>query len=508
MNKHSRYDFETLFALVAVPIIIVDLTTERVIFVNGRAEEISGYPKDTVNQLTVFKLFSAKSHQQITALLELARRQGSNIEFSENHLGLRRRAGRICPVSLSATQTQWRGRKVLIFTLNDLTGLENQAKERMALLEESARVSKLADIGRLAGGIAHELNNPLAILLGYAENLDYLLSENRYTKEDIRQNLEPMQSAGLRMAKIITKMLAMIRHESTQLVRLSLAQVVRECLIILEDVLKSYSITLECDVSEEFIRGDSTHIEQVITNIVTNACNALQNIKENRKIVIKSKLTDNKIILEIWNNGSPMPEDVQKKVFTPFFTTKDVGEGIGLGLYLCYNIMRAHSGELTFASAESVGTSFFLTFPKPPVEEVVPSVNLLRALVVDDDTFFRKMLTQKLRSLRVETAEARNGQEALQIIQENPTGKVQMNFDLIFVDVKMPRMNGFEFVNLLKKQHPGAHIVMITGYPKDQALMTELQSADVSQLLSKPIQNSELVDIIHTVRVKTHKPAA
>jgi PAS domain S-box-containing protein len=344
MAQGSVADFEGLFTLVAVPIIVVDLTTARVIFVNGRAEEITGYPKDTVNQFSIFKLFATDSQNRISALLELSRSQGLGTEFSENNLGLRRRAGRICPVSLAATQTQWRGQSVLILTLNDLTDMVNQAKERLALLEESARVSKLADIGRLAGGIAHELNNPLAILLGYAENLDYLLSENKYTKEDIRQNLEPMQNAAMRMAKIITKMIAMIRHESTQLIRQSLAKIVREALIILEDVIEAQSIKLECEVFDYYVRCDSTHLEQVITNIITNACNALQDRKEDRKIIIRSKLVDNQVILEIWNNGAPMPDETKKKVFTPFFTTKDVGEGVGLGLYLCYNIMKAHSG--------------------------------------------------------------------------------------------------------------------------------------------------------------------
>lgn len=469
---------------------------------NGQAEEITGYPQDTANQLTLMSLFFAKSQNQIEALLDLSKSQAAGTEFKEDRLGLRRRAGRICPVSLTATKTVLNGTPLLIITLNDLSESDNQAKERLALIEESTRVSKLADIGRLAGGIAHELNNPLAILLGYAENLDYLLSEGKYTKEDVRQNLEPIQSASRRMAKIISKMMAMIRHESTELETLSLAQIVRECLTILEDFIKSNSISLTCEVAEEYVRCDSTHIEQVITNIVTNACNALQDVKEDRQMIIRTFMKESQVVLEVWNNGTAIPEGVQKKLFTPFFTTKGVGEGVGLGLYLCYNIMKAHAGEITFKSEAQHGTSFYLSFPRVKAEVNTHS-KALQALVIDDDTFFRKMLCQKLRTLGLEIIEARNGQEALQIVASKGS-----HFDLFFVDVKMPKMNGVLFVKTLKQSHPEAFTVMITGYPQDRAMLAEINGANVQQILSKPIQNSELVEIVHSARARLHKPIA
>lgn len=492
MSDTSTQDFNALFALVATPIIVVDLERGQILSMNSRAEEITGYSKDTVNQVPILKLFSAKSQNQVKALFDLARSQKANIEFKEEHLGLRRRAGRVCSVSLTATQTHWRGLAVLILTLADLTDSENQAKEHMALIEESARVSKLADIGRLAGGIAHELNNPLAILLGYAENLDYLLAENKFTKEDIRLNLEPIQSAAGRMAKIIEKMMAMIRHESTELKTLSLAKIVRECLILLEDVIKSYSISLESRVTDSLLKCDSTHIEQVITNIITNACNALQDLKEDRKIAIRSKEENGRVILEIWNNGSPIQKETQKKIFTPFFTTKDVGEGTGLGLYLCYNIMKAHSGELTFRSTHEEGTSFFMSFPLVhQMDATPPKTPILRALIVDDDTFFRRMICQKLKLFEIEVHEARNGQEALQIQNET-----NLKFDLFFVDAKMPKMSGPEYIETIKKIDPDVFTVMISGYPKDSEIVNAIHNLKVDQFLSKPIQNSEFAQII------------
>jgi CheY-like chemotaxis protein len=149
-----------------------------------------------------------------------------------------------------------------------------------------------------------------------------------------------------------------------------------------------------------------------------------------------------------------------------------------------------------------------MSLPRLPDEiQLIKKIGL-RALVVDDDTFFRKMISQKLRVLDVETLEARNGQDALQIINMSQKESLTGKFDLVFVDIKMPKMNGYEFVTALRQRFPETYVVMITGYPKEKALLDDLQNIEVSQILSKPIQTSELVEIINAVKSKTHETAA
>lgn len=497
MKNISFSSATSFFSLIAAPVLVFDLKTEKAVWINDKAEELTSYSKDTVNQYLITDFFSTQSRQTIQSIVDIAKTDPARILVREDEIELKRKNGRLIYVSLSATQHTFTEGNLLIMTLEDLTEVKKRESEKRHMLEESARVSKLADIGRLAGGIAHELNNPLAIVIGYVENIDFLLSENKFTKEELRKNLEPIQSSVFRMVKIVSKMMQMIRHESTHFQTLSLPQIVRESMIILEDILNSHSIQFETKIEDCFIRCDSTHVEQIITNIITNACNALEDRKEERRIVISTDVTDDWVTLKIWNNGAAIPDDVRAKMFTPFFTTKAVGEGTGLGLYLCYSIMKAHSGELSFDSDDNTGTTFYLKFPRVHEIKAAVDANLLKALVIDDDTFFRKMLAQKLRNLKLEVLEARNGHEALQIIQEN-----KAPFDLFLVDVKMPKMSGVEFVTKLKDLNPEGYIVMISGYTGDPELQKEILALKAHNTLSKPIQNTELMMILESVKLR------
>lgn len=484
--------------MVAAPIVIVRTETGVVWGLNDLALDLTGYTQEKAKTLHLEELFSAKDRGPFKDILGLAQNSNSPLFLKEGDRELRKKTGRISPVNVAIKSQEFEEGRGLVVTLEDLSEVKRQENEKRNMLEESARVSKLADIGRLAGGIAHELNNPLAIVVGYVENIDFMLSENKYNKEDLRKNLEPIQSSALRMVKIVSKMMQMIRHESTHFQNLSVSQLVRESLIILEDILASHSITLETHLEDCFIRCDSTHIEQIITNIITNACNALGEIKENRRITISVEATKELSTIRIWNNGAPIPAEVQAKIFTPFFTTKSVGEGTGLGLYLCYSIMKAHSGELAFTSNESEGTTFLLKFPRVQEAELPQNEGSLRCLVIDDDTFFRKLLVKKLNNLNFETVEARNGSEALQIVDES-----EKKFDLFLVDIKMPKMNGLEFVSRLKSKNSEAYVVMISGYAGDPDLRRDMSAVQANELLTKPIKNSELLGIVESVRARS-----
>lgn len=445
-------------------------------------------------------LFCKEHHQLVQAIFDLAAKDGCHLTIKENDLKIRRRAGRICDVNLSAVTTQIQNQAWLVLTLQDLTEIRHQENEREKLIEETARVSKLADIGRLAAGMAHELNNPLAILMGYVENLSINVQEPHIDKEKVLEDIIPIERAAQRMSKVITKMLSKMRNEPQVLKPTSLRRIVEDTLALLEGILASQSISLEVEVEDCWIQCDGTSIEQILTNIVTNACNALESQKE-RKLRVRADSKGQMVRVEVWNNGSAIPEEVRPKLFTPFFTTKAVGEGTGLGLYMSYQIMKAHQGELSFDSDSERGTSFYMTFPQ--IKRPSMSINPvgLRALIVDDDTFFRKLMCKKLEKLGVQCTESRDGQEALGVICQS-----DVTFDMVLLDFKMPRMDGLRFLQELSARKIEVPVVLISGALSMSELKEQMKVSNLYAAIAKPVENSELEILVDNIALEAaHK---
>lgn len=501
-NKTSLLSLKELVQLVSAPLIVCE--SSKIVFFNDSACELLGYDNDTVEKLSLFDLFDTSSRKSVEALAELAERNSDKIGITEYELVLRRKTGRKCEVSLSVSTCQIDGKKYLIFTLQDLTFIKKQEAERRRLLEETARISKLADIGRLTGGMAHELNNPLSILMGYLEHLSLSIRDGDLNQNSLLESIDPIENAAKRMSRIIKGMLAKIRDEKTQLKNQPLNQIVTESIILLKGVLASQSIELELKVDPDlWIQADTTSIEQIITNIVTNACNALDSKKE-RLISIRSKIEGSHVQLEVWNNGELIPEDVQKKLFTPFFTTKEVGEGTGLGLYMSYQIMKSHQGELSFYSSEKQGTAFILTFPLASAPRIDIPDHTIRALVVDDDTFFRRLLVKKLEKLNFSCKDVWSGEKAIELLKEDQKSH-KHSYDVVFLDYKMPRMDGISFLTEIKRIGIQVPVILVSGDLSPQNAKAYCEKHLIMSYLSKPIDNSELRVLVESISQKVSK---
>lgn len=483
----SLVDLQRLISLVAAPLIVCDLKENRVKFCNESASDLTGYDVHSITDLQLLNLFGDSSRKIIEAVSEIVNENSHSVRLNEYEVKIRRRTGRFCDVGVSVSSCLVEGEKYLIFTFQDLTELKKQENERKKLLEETSRISKLADIGRLTAGMAHELNNPLAILTGYLENLSDNIREGNLSKESLEEDIVPIEKAAQRMAKIIAKMLAQIRNEKHVTKPLVLSKIVEEALGLFQGILAAQSIDLKIEVDANlWIEADGTSIEQIITNIVTNASNALEGQKD-RQIHIRSRLHQGLVLLEIWNNGKAIPVDVQKKLFTPFFTTKEVGEGTGLGLYMSYQIMKAHMGELRFYSDEKSGTAFILSFPLVEKPKSYITSHIVRALVVDDDTFFRKLMCKKMEKLNFVCEEASSGDEAFKILKEK-----NHHFDILIIDYKMPKMDGISLISEMKKAHMEIPVILISGSLSQKDLKIAYEKYNLFAYLTKPVENSEL----------------
>ncbi len=392
--------------------------------------------------------------------------------------------------------------------VTNITARKNAEMEK-ALLELQLRESqKMEAVGQLAGGISHDFNNLLSIINGYSQML--LVSPD--LKENLKQQTEEIQQAGERAAVLTRQLLLFSRHQHVEFRIIDLDAIISGMekmlrRLIREDIIVNRKI----GPSLWHIKADPGSIEQVIMNLVINATDAMPDggkltvETENVKVDETSRLGNHSdinpglyVMLLISDTGCGMDDKVRKHIFEPFFTTKEVGKGTGLGLATVYGIVKQSNAHIDVQSELGKGTIFRIYFPKT-VDEGVSNEKQKDAaimpkgsetiLLAEDEDSMRKMLQNFLQSLGYVVIPARNGKEALEIIEKR---KGQIN--LLFTDIVMPGMKGFELAKQARNLSPEIKLLFMSGYDGKPADTDKtMQTSD--DFIQKPL-------VLHTLSVK------
>ena len=347
---------------------------------------------------------------------------------------------------------------------------------------------KLGSLGQLVSGVAHELNNPLTAVFGFAQ---LLLADDlpEKTKSEVRH----IYTHAERCKKIIDGLLKFARPHQGERLRASLNEVVQGAVDLVRHPLKLANIQLELRLASGLPDSmmDPFLLQQVLINLMTNAQHAIEGAGREGKIRIQTSVSDEgELALQVVDNGCGIPKAVESKIFDPFFTTKGVGKGTGLGLSLCYGIVRDHGGRMRVFSTEGEGTRFLIELPvrappKPlPTSELTEAFALpvqpQRVLIVDDEPVILELLRGILEGEGHEVVSAEDGATALERAREQ-------RFDAVFTDWRMPRMTGEELYGELigLDEHYRGRTVFTTGDILHREV-TKLAARDGNQLLKKP----------------------
>jgi signal transduction histidine kinase/ActR/RegA family two-component response regulator len=345
--------------------------------------------------------------------------------------------------------------------------LDQTVKERTERLLQS---EKIATMGSLLAGVAHELNNPLAVVLGQA-----MLLRESAAASPFATRADKIHKAAERCARIVKSFLTLARNRRPERGPVALNQVVSQALELLAYELRTSGVVVDVRLDEAVpvFEGDAHQLHQVIVNLVANAHHAMRQNTDVRQITLQTAFdaTARRVQLVITDTGPGIPPDLQARIFEPFFTTKPSGEGTGLGLSLCRGIVEEHGGMLSLDSQPGHGATFIVVLPVTAASGAAASATQARTtpvtpktiLVVDDEPDIAATLVEALEHDGHKVDVAANGADAL----AHTAGR---SYDVIFTDTKMPRMDGPSFYRELTRRVPAlAHrVVFVTGDVMDR----------------------------------------
>jgi two-component system NtrC family sensor kinase len=335
--------------------------------------------------------------------------------------------------------------------------------ERKRLQEQLAQTEKLAAMGNLLAGVAHELNNPLSIVTGHAT-----LLARAAEGSELAERAAKIDVAAKRCARIVKNFLALARQHAPERVPTDLGLLARETLEMMAYSLRvdDVEVALEIDADLPSVSVDTHQIQQVLVNLVTNAHHAMRETTESRRLTVCVRRVPGEpsVALTLEDTGPGLSPDARRRLFEPFFTTKPLGQGSGLGLSICRGIVESHGGRIEVGHPLA-GAEFTVTLPidvapsaPPPAEAEAPRSPARRVLVVDDEPDVASVLIELLEADGHVVDSAADGREALARIDA-------ASYDAVLSDVKMPGLDGAGLYREVARRRPelARRFLFVTG---------------------------------------------
>jgi len=499
--RESEERYRDLFENANDAIFIVDADLNY-LDVNKKAVELLGYSRDEFRQMKILDIIPPEQVPKSQKEFDKLKKKESYEKFFGR---VRKKNGSWMDVEVSSSP---------IIKDNKLIGsrdIMRDITERLKLEEQLMQAQKMEAVGQLAGGIAHDFNNILTAIMGYGN-----LLQMKMDKEDpMLHNVDTILMSAKRASHLVHSLLAFSRKQTMQPKIIDANDVVRSIKnMLLSAIREDIEFVTRLSPHELTIWADSWQIEQALVNLSTNARDAMP---EGGRLVMETGLrvidrefseshgfdkTGTYVLLSVSDNGCGMDRRTTEKIFEPFFTTKGVGKGTGLGLSMVYGIIKQHGGYIDVTSAPGKGSTFDIYLPQVPSklekkkeEEKIPDPRggTETILVAEDNEETRSLISEVLTTAGYTVIEAMDGEDAVSKFLDN-----RERIDLMILDVIMPRIDGREVYDKIKKVTPDIKTIFLSGYTADIIKQKGL-SEEGLHFFHKPISPQRLLYEIRNI---------
>lgn len=498
---HSEEKFRQLAEMLPETIYEFD-RTGKLTFANKSAFETFMYTEDDLKQgLNAVDMIApqdrARAAENIFRIME-----GNDIGAAE-YMAIKK-DGTAFPV-MTRSSAIYSEDKVI-----GIRGIMIDMSEHRILEAQLRQAEKMQSIGTLAGGIAHDFNNILSIILGNTE----LAADDLPQWSPAQEYLAEIINASLRAKEFIKQLLSFSRKSEEAQKPILIPGIARESLRMLRSSIPA-NIEIIPNIQDDCfsIKADPTKIHQVLINLITNAAHAVQQLNgiievsvENVKIcdrtlaLINDLQPGDYVRLSVKDNGSGIAPQDMEKIFDPYFTTKEIGKGTGMGLAVVHGIVKSHNGSIMISSKAGQGTAIRIFFPicedMAKTEKVQQShfqTGTEKILIVDDELSVAKLSQRRLEKIGYTVAFSTEPLKALSLIRTDPA-----QFDLVISDMAMPKMTGDSLADEIRKINPGLPVILCTG---NREMIDEnmVKNVGIKAVLMKPTDMKLLADTVRKV---------
>ncbi len=479
---------------------------------NKKAEEMTGYKRENLIGKSFLKLKLLPA-MQIPKAAKLLAKNVLGYPTGPDEFILNRKDGTKAFVEISSHPIKIKNKKVVLGIARDISKRKHVEEEKIKLEEQLFQAQKMEAIGQLAGGIAHDFNNMLGAISGYADMIKRKFSDGN---PKLEKYVNRILDAALRSADLTNKLLTFARKGKHQVAIINIHDAIQGVINLFEHTIdKRITISTALNAKPPMVVGDNTQIQNAILNIAVNALDAMPegggltfatSIEKLDDLFVASrpyKINPGTYLkLSISDTGVGMDEVTQNHIFEPFFTTKDPGKGTGLGLASVYGTVKSHEGFIEVGSKINQGSTFTIYLPITDKsksdttfvqDELIRSKEKRTILFIDDEELIRDISHEMLSELGYSVILCKNGEEAVTSYK-----KRYQEIDLVFLDLIMPKLNGYECFLKLKAINPKLKVIVCSGYAKNEEAQQIIDTGAVG-FLQKPFTIENLSKLINEV---------
>lgn len=504
--KDSQEKYRTLFEMESDAIFLIEKNTGQILEANSAASTLYGYSKIDLTKMKNVDLSAEPDKTQKAT-------HDKDVQIPVRYH--KKKDGTVFPVEITANHLKWQGKDVHIAAIRDISHRMELEKERAVLQGQLSQARKMESLGTLAGGIAHEFNNILSIIIGNTE----LALDDVPEWSPVQHNLKEIKNSSMRAKDVVRQLLSFSRKTEHRKITIKLQTIIEETLTLLNATLPS-NIQIHHDIPGGLrpIMADPAQIRQVLINLCMNGAHAMEeggglltisvdDIELSSDMILRHQelIPGSYIKLTISDTGCGIHPQAIERIFDPYYTTKSVDKGIGMGLAMVHGIVRDHSGAVYVESEQGKGT--IMTVLLPASEALVEKQHdapqgvpfgTEHILVVDDEPSIVIMIKQILERLGYQVAVKTDSADALSLIRENP-----YMFDMILTDMTMPGMTGDKLASEILHIRPDMPIILCTGY-NEKISIENAGKIGIRTYLEKPLNKEKLGEIVRKTLDSTY----